>query len=333
MLTRRQFTLTAAASIAAAALPGTAALAANITATQVGTQANKPVSLIVSMPKNGPTDMMARFFAEPLAKALGRDVVVDNISGDWGMTGAMIASSAKADGNTLILGTTATHAALPAMTGRYDAIDGFTPVGLMAVSPMVVLVRKDLPFNSLAALQAYMQSSSDHLKVAHGGMGSSSALALHHLKLAFNAPFLQERSYTGTSAALDDLVQGRIDVLCDQMISALPAIRAGKVKAIGITGISRNHAMPGVLTGAQQGFEGLRSSNFVALFAPKGLAAEKQMVLAAALNSVLDDASVARKMREQGLHVPFIEQRGPEQLTELQRREMRDISDTLLAFA
>jgi tripartite-type tricarboxylate transporter receptor subunit TctC len=327
MLTRRQFTLTAAASIAAAALPGAAAIAANITATQ----ANKPVSLIVSMPKNGPTDMMARFFVEPLAKALGRDVVVDNISGDWGMTGAIVASNAKADGNTLILGTTATHAALPAMTGRYDAIDGFTPVGLLAVSPMVVLVRKDLPFNSLAALQAYMQSSPDLLKVAHGGMGSASAIALHHVKVAFNAPFLQERSYTGTSAALDDLVQGRIDVLCDQMISALPAIRAGKVKAIGITGISRNHTMPGVLTGAQQGFEGLRSSNFVALFAPKGLAAEKQMELAAAIDVVLDDATVARKMREQGLHVPFIEQRGPEQLAELQRREMRDIANMLNA--
>jgi tripartite-type tricarboxylate transporter receptor subunit TctC len=323
MLTRRQFTLTAAASIAATALPGAAALAANITATQ----ANKPVSLIVSMPKNGPTDMMARFFAEPLAKAMGRNVAVENISGDWGMTGAMIASNAKADANTLILGTTATHAALPTLTGRYDAIDGFTPVGLMAVSPMVVLVRKDLPFNSLMALQAYVQSSPDHLKVAHGGMGSSSALALHHMKVAFNAPFLQERSYTGTSAALDDLVQGRVDVLCDQMISALPAIRAGKVKAIGITGISRNHAMPGVLTGAQQGFEGLRSSNFVALFAPKGLAAEKQMELAAAINSVLDDASVARKMREQGLHVPFVEQRGPEQLARLQRKEVLDIAN------
>jgi tripartite-type tricarboxylate transporter receptor subunit TctC len=328
MLTRRQFTLTAAASIAATALPG-AVLAANMTTTQ----ANKPISLIVSMPKNGPTDMMARFFVEPLAKALGRDVAVENISGDWGMTGAMIASNAKADGNTLILGTTATHAALPTLTGRYDAIDGFTPVGLMAVSPMVVLVRKDLPFNSLAALQAYMQSSPDRLKAAHGGMGSSSALALHHMKVAFNAPFLQERSYTGTSAALDDLVQGRVDFLCDQMISALPAIRAGKVKAIGITGISRNHAMPGVLTGAQQGFEGLRSSNFVALFAPKGLAAEKQLELAAAINSVLDDATVARKMREQGLHVPFVEQRGPEQLTALQRREMRDIANTLLATA
>jgi tripartite-type tricarboxylate transporter receptor subunit TctC len=301
MLTRRQFTLTAAASIAATALPG-ATLATNMTTTQ----AKKPISLIVSMPKNGPTDMMARFFAEPLAKALGRDVAVENISGDWGMTGAMIASNAKADGDTLILGTTATHAALPTLTGRYDAIDGFTPVGLMAVSPMVVLVRKDLPFNSLSALQAYMQSSPDHLKVAHGGMGSSSALALHHMKVAFNAPFLQERSYTGTSAALDDLVQGRVDVLCDQMISALPAIRAGKVKAIGITGISRN---------------------FVALFAPKGLATEKQLELAAAINSVLDDASVARKMREQGLHVPFVEQRGPDQLAKLQRKEMLDISN------
>jgi tripartite-type tricarboxylate transporter receptor subunit TctC len=322
MLTRRQFTLTAAASLAATALPGAALRAANITTGQ----AKKPVSLIVSMPKNGPTDMMARFFADPLAKALARSVVVENISGDEGMTGAMIAANAKADGNTLILGTTTTHAALPVLTSRYDAIDGFTPIGLMAVSPMVVLVRKGLPFNSLMALQAYMQSSPNHLAVAHGGMGSSSALALHHLKTAFAVPSLQERSYAGTAAAMDDLVQGRVDVLCDQMISALPAIRSGKVKAIGITGISRNHAMPGVLTGAQQGFEGLRCSNFVALFAPKGLAAEKQLHFATAINNVLEDATTARKMREHGLHVPFVEQRGPDKLTKLQRKEMSDIA-------
>jgi tripartite-type tricarboxylate transporter receptor subunit TctC len=326
MLTRRQFTLTAAASIAATALPGAASLAANISNEQT-----KPVQLIVSMPKNGPTDMMARFFAEPLSKALGKSVAVENISGDWGMTGAKIVASAKADGNTLILGTSATHAALPVLTGRYDAIGDFTPVGVMAVSPMVVLVRKDLPFNSLMSLQSYMKSSPDHLKVAHGGMGSASALTLQHLKTTFDAPFLQELSYTGTAAALDDLMLGRVDVLCDQMISALPAIRSGKVKAIGITGISRNHAMPGVLTGAQQGFEGLRSSNFVALFAPKGLAAEKQAHIAAAINTMLEDAAVARKMREHGLHVPFAEQRGPEQLAELQRREMRDIANSINA--
>jgi tripartite-type tricarboxylate transporter receptor subunit TctC len=328
MLTRRQFTLTAAATVAAAALPASAALA------ELGQpQKQEALKLIVSMSKNGPTDMVARFFAEPLAKALGQSVSVENVTGDWGMTGAKIVANAKADGNTLILGQTATHAALPVLTNKYDAINDFTPIGLMAVSPMVVLARRDLPFNTLPALQAYMSASPGHLAVATGGIGSASALAARNLNAAFAVSTANERVYAGTAAALEDLMLGRVDVLCDQMVSALPAIRSGKVKALGITGHSRNILLPDVLTGAQQGYADLRASNWLALFAPKGLAIDTQQRLAAAIHTVLEDVSIARKMREQGLHVPFNAQRGPEQLAKLQKREMMDIAATFGASA
>jgi tripartite-type tricarboxylate transporter receptor subunit TctC len=325
MLTRRQFTLTAAATLAASVLPAAAAVAA-IGKTPEAFSSTKPITLVVSMPKNGPTDMMARFFAEPLAKALGQSVSVENITGNWGMTGAEVVSRAAADGHTLIMGQTATHAALPVLTQRYDALHDFTPIGLVGVSPMVVLVRRDLPFNNLSTLQAYLQANPGQLAIANGGLGSASALAAHNLKAALNAPFQQERVYTGTAAALEDLVQGRVDVLCDQMISALPMIRSGKVKAVGLTGISRNHAMPSVLTGVQQGFGDLRASSWHGVFAPKGLPEATQQRLAAAIHKVLDDVTVTRKMREHGLHVPFVEQRGPEQLATLQRKDMDDIA-------
>jgi tripartite-type tricarboxylate transporter receptor subunit TctC len=147
MLTRRQFTLAAVASAAAAAMPTSLQLMMPAGA------AARPLTIIVPFSKSGPTDQFARLISAPLAKALGQNVRIENITGDWGMTGAVITAHANADGHTLIMGQLATHAALPVLTKRYDAMADFTPVGLAGVSPMVVMVRRDLPFNSLSALR------------------------------------------------------------------------------------------------------------------------------------------------------------------------------------
>ncbi len=317
MLTRRQFTLSVAGTVAAAALPSAAL--AHISETHVS-PFSKPITIIVPMPKQGPTDLLARFIAAPLSKVLGQKIVVDNITGDWGMTGTSIAARAAADGHTLIMGQVATHAALPVLR-HTNVVDAFTPVGLLAVSPMVFLTRGGLGVDNLQELKARGSA----LTIATGGIGSASALAAHKLKLALGVA-MEEKVYTGTAAALQDLSLGRVDVLADQMISALPMIRSGKVKAIGMAGTSRHLEMPDVLTGTQQGFAGLRASNWSGLFAPRGLDATTQQRLASAINTMLEDASVARKMREHGLHVPYTEQRGPEQLARLQQREMDEIA-------
>jgi tripartite-type tricarboxylate transporter receptor subunit TctC len=321
MPTRRQFAIGAAASVAAVALPSTSALA-----TPVVARGLKPITIVVSLPKNGPTDLVARFFAGPLSKALGQAVEISNISGDWGMTGAMVAANAEADGHTLIMGQVATHAALPLIIGRYDAVRDFTPVGLLSVSPMVVLARRDLGVSSLAELKTLISAEGPTLKLANGGIGSASAITAHKLKQAMGSPLLHEQYYAGTAPALDDLAQGRVDLLCDQMISALPAIRAGHVQALGIAATSRTHAMPDVFTGTQQGFADLRASNWHGLFAPKGLPHATQQRLAAAIHSVLEDVAVTRAMRERGLHVPFAEQRGPVQLAVLQKKDIAELA-------
>jgi tripartite-type tricarboxylate transporter receptor subunit TctC len=327
MVTRRQFNLTAVASAFVAAMPAVALKASALAAKEMP---QGDVRIIVPFAKHGPTDQIAQFIAPHLAKMVGRNVTLDYITGDWGMTAATLASIAQPDGRSVIMGNLATHAALPVIKNRYDALNGFTPIGLVGVSPMVVLVRNDLPLNSLTTLQAYLKASPNVLAISQGGLGSASAVATVKFKTALGVTDLRERMYTGTAAALDDLIHGKADILIEQMITALPAIRAGKVKAVGIASSSRNIMLPEVYTGTQQGFANFRASNWTALFAPKGMKADLQQSMATALTSVLNDPAIAREMHERGLHVPFTEQRGPEALARLQLREMWDMRALLL---
>jgi tripartite-type tricarboxylate transporter receptor subunit TctC len=326
MLTRRQFGLSVAASAVAAAvpvLPGEA-----LAAMQAASKA--PIRIIVPFAKNGPTHQIACYLAAPLSKALGQDVALDLITGDWGITAAKLASIAIPDGTTLIMGQMATHAALPVLTRRYDAVNDFTPIGLVGTSTMVVLVRNDLPFNNLNTLQAYLSANPNRLAIAQGGLGSASAIAAVKLKQVLSATELRERTYTGTASALDDLINGKADILCDQLVSALPAIKAGHVKAIAVTSIMREPALPGVLTAAQQGFN-VQAANWNALFAPKGMSPARQAKVAQALNSLFDDPVITSDMRARGLHVPFVEQRTPDSLARLQKRSMDEVANLLVA--
>jgi tripartite-type tricarboxylate transporter receptor subunit TctC len=324
MLTRRQFGLSAAASVLAAAVPVVPAFAS----TDFVASPQSVVRIIVPFAKNGPTDQIAHFIAPHLEKALQRRVAVEHITGDWGMTAAKLSSIAPPDGSTLIMGQMATHAALPVLTQRYDAVNDFTPVGLVTTSPMVVLVRKDLPFNTLNTLQAYINANPNRLSLSHGGIGTASAVAAVKFKTAMGSDALREKVYTGTASALDDVIQGRSDILCDQLVSALPAIKAGQVKAIAVTAVMRNPALPGVLTATQQGVN-LQAENWNALFAPKGMSSATQATLASALSSVFENPTIASDMRARGMQVPFMEQRTPESLARLQKRSMDEVSKLL----
>ena len=330
MINRRSFTFAAAVSAIAAVVPGVSALASVQEEAASTLNLSRPITIIVPFAKGGPTHQMAKLIAGPLAKQLGVAVNVALITGDWGMEGTVAAARSKSDGHTLIMGQMATHAALPILTSnrRYDAVKDFTAIGLVGVSPMVFVVRKDLPVSNLAELSAYLNKRPATL--AHGGYGSTSQVAGMQLAAALNTNRLVTKIYAGTAAALDDVAQGKVDVLCEQMVTAMPAIKAGRVKAIGIASTSRNIALPETFTGTQQGFANLRASGWNGLYAPKGLAPALKAKLAGALNSVLEDAATQRQFRELGVHVPFVEQRGPEALAALQAKDMRDLASLFL---
>ena len=164
------------------------------------------------------------------------------------------------------------------------------------------------------------------LAIAHGGYGTPSHIGARKLKAAIGAENLPEKTYASTMAVLEDMAEGRADIMATSLPQALPFIKAGKVKALGLASLSRNAVLPDTYTGTQQGFADLRASHWNGLFAPKGLAPQTQAWLAAALGEVLGNVTTQRKMRELGIHVPFVEQQGPQALADLQLREIAEIT-------
>jgi tripartite-type tricarboxylate transporter receptor subunit TctC len=329
MINRRTFNLTATAAALTAVVPVLEAQAA--AAVTAAADPNRPISIIVPFAKNGTTDQIARMIAPQLAKALGHAVTVENITGDWGATGAVIAAQSAADGYTLIMGQTATHVS-PGYEGtafRYDAVNAFAPIGLVGTAPITFVARNDLPVNDLEALRAYIKVYPQPLAIVHGGFGTPSHIGARKLKAVFGTPLLAEKTYRSTMAALQDIADGAADMMATSLPQALPFIKAGKIKALGLAATSRNVNLPDVYTGAQQGFADLRASHWNGLFAPKGLSAGIQQRLAKALSSALSHHVTQRQMRELGIHVPFVEQQGPEALARLQAREMEDLNQAL----
>ena len=329
MVTRRNFTLAATAAALTAAAPVLAAHASVELSADAATS-NRPVTIIVPFAKNGTTDQVARLIAEPLAKALGSPVNVKNITGDWGATGSVIAATSAADGHTLIMGQTATHVmtARQGISKRYNAQKDFAAVGLVGISPITFVVRNSMPVQDLADLEAYLKVNQDSLSIAHGGHGTPSYIGARKLKSALGAESLNEKTYASTMAAMEDLATGQADIMATSLPQALPFIKAGKVKALGLASTSRNIALPETFTGTQQGYADLRASHWNGLFAPAGLKPEIQAKLASALAKALADPSAHRKMRDLGIHVPFVEQQGPQALAELQTRELADLTVT-----
>ena len=339
MINRRTFNLSAAAGALTAVIPSVATVPqAQAAVPAAAASGPRPVTIIVPFAKNGTTDQMARMIAQPLAKALGLAVDVANITGDWGATGARIAAHANADGFTMIMGQTATHVSLLRSPGRhqvammlnYDPVKDFTPIGLVGSTPITFVARKDLAATDLESLRDLIHADGQPMAIAHGGFGTPSHIGARKLKAVFGTPLLAEKVYASTMAAMQDLAEGRADIMATSLPQALPFIRAGKVKALGLASSSRNVGLPDVYTGAQRGFAELRASHWNGLFAPKGLPAAIQQRLAGALAVALTDHTTVRQMRDLGIHVPAVRQQGPAGLARLQARELEDLNEVLV---
>jgi tripartite-type tricarboxylate transporter receptor subunit TctC len=330
MVTRRTFTLSVAAAALSAAVPSLSVEAAPSPAPEV--QFNRPVTIIVPFAKMGTTDQIARLIAAPLSKALGVAVNVENITGDWGTTGAVIAAHALADGHTLVMGQSATHVSpgRKMMAPRYDAVKDFTPIGLVGSAPMTIVARNDLPASDLESLRAYIKVYPRPMAIAHGGYGTPSHIGARKMKSVFGTPLLSEKVYASTMAAMEDLAEGRADMMATSLPQALPFIKAGKVKALGLAGSTESIALPAVYTGVQQGFEDLKATHWNGLFAPKNLAVEVRDRLARGLAIALNDHVTLRKMLELGIHAPAADQQGPGALAFLQAREIADLELALV---
>jgi tripartite-type tricarboxylate transporter receptor subunit TctC len=283
----------------------------------------KPISLIVPYAAGGPADSLSRMVVERLSKDLGQQVIIENITGAGGTLGAARGAAAVPDGYTMVLASNGTHAAAPALYPnlKYHPIDSHELIGMISRNPIAVVARKDLPANTLREFVDYVGSKTPTVTNATGGVGSVSQIACIHFKAVAKLA-TTEVPYRGTGPAIQDLLGGRVDFVCDQVANVMSYVAAGSLKAYAVASTNRSASMPGVPTTAEAGLPGYRVTVWFALMFPKGTPAPIVARMNTALDHVLDDPTFSRRIEDLGGEVPGNSQRGPEYLRTFVQSEM-----------
>ncbi len=237
---------------------------------------NKPVRLVVAFPIAGATDILARHFALKMSEQMGYQVIVDNRPGAGGTIGSKIVSGAIADGYTLTMGTTSTHAIGPHLyTNKpYDPISDFTAITQMCVSPTVLMVAAQVPAKSLKEFIGLAKSQPGKLNFGSSGIGTQFHLSGELLKLLAGINIVHV-PYKGTALVYPDMIAGQIQMLFDVPPAALPFIKQGRVRALGISGAKRTPVLPDTPTIAEAGLAGYEADLWWGLFAPPKMAKDR----------------------------------------------------------
>ena len=295
---------------------------------------SRPVTIVVPFAAGGPTDIIARITGEYFSKALGQQFVVENIAGAGGTTGITRAAQAKSDGYTIMMGHMGTHGAAPALYKnlKYDPTKDFTPLGLVAGTPILIVARKDFPAANLKEFIAKVKDPAAKVKQAHAGVGSVSFTTCTLLTSQLGAKSIVA-AYRGTGPALNDLVGGQVDYMCDQIVNLVEQIKGGSIRAYAIATAERSPALPDVPTTKEAGLPEYQVSAWNALFAPKGMPKDVAAKLNATLVAALDDAATRKRLLDLGSVIPDKAGRSPEALQKLVESEVKRWDPILKAYA
>ncbi len=292
---------------------------------------SRPITVVVPFSAGGPSDVVARIVTEHMAKTLGQSLVIENVGGAGGTLGSARVAAAPPDGYTLLAGSMGSHVAAPVLTPnvRYDSVRDFEPIGFTAHAPAVVVAKKDFPAKDLREFVEYVKKNGAGVTQAHGGVGASSHMAcLLFTSEAGLKPTLV--AYRGTSPAMNDLVGGHVDFLCEQAVSVAQQIGAGTVKAYAVSSDKRLAALPDVPTAREAGVNYLMSI-WAGIFAPKGTPPEVIGKLAAALDKALDDPAVEKRLADLGGSLPTRDERSPAKFDSFVKAEIARWSPILKA--
>jgi tripartite-type tricarboxylate transporter receptor subunit TctC len=294
---------------------------------------DKPITLVVPFAAGGPTDVIARVVAEHMSKTLGQQIVVENVAGAGGTTGSANVAAMAPDGYALVMGNMGTHAASPSLYEnlKYKPASDFTPIGLAGITPIVIIAKKDMPAATMKEFIDYLKANADKVNQAHAGAGSVSDVTCELFKAQLGLPKVNEVAYKGTAPALNDLVAGQVDFMCDQITNSAPQIQAGTIKAFAIATAERSPALPDVPTTSEAGVPDFQISGWNGIFAPKGLAPDIQAKLVDALGKALGDPATAKKLTDLGTVMPNAEEKTPAGLAAAIARDMKMLEGPLKA--
>jgi tripartite-type tricarboxylate transporter receptor subunit TctC len=277
-------------------------LAALLFAGFAGAQAfpTKPVTMIVPFAAGGPTDTVARQVASVMSKSLGQTVIVENVGGAGGTIGVGKVVSAPNDGHTILLMHIGISTA-PSLyrTLKYDVTKDLEPIGLVTEVPMTMIAKNDFPAKDFKEMVSYVKANKAKVSYANAGIGSASHLCGMLFMTAIETDVLTV-PYKGTAPAMTDLLGGQVDFMCDQTTNTTSQIKGGKVKAYGVTSMSRVAALPDLPTLNEAGLKGFSVGVWHGVWAPKGTAKPVVDKLVAALQAALKDDGVKAKFGDLG---------------------------------
>jgi tripartite-type tricarboxylate transporter receptor subunit TctC len=290
---------------------------------------NHPITMVMPYAPGGPGDVITRVFAQEMQKTLGQQIVVDNTAGASGSIGTAKVARSKPDGYTLLM-IHVSHATNSAMYKNlnYHPVDDFDPIGRATSGPMVIVTRSDFPVKDINEFIAYIKANQSKVSLAHAGVGSASHLCGLMMMNALNVK-LNEIPYKGTAPALNDLMGGQVDVLCDQTSGTIPTVLGGKIRAIAAIGKSRLPSLPQVPAVSEAGVQGLDINISFGLYAPKGTPKPAMDKLISSLQKAVTEPEVIKRLESMGVSAVSMDQAKPEALRAHLKNEMETLGSLL----
>jgi tripartite-type tricarboxylate transporter receptor subunit TctC len=275
---------------------------------------NKVITMIVPFAAGGPTDTVARLLGAPMTKTLKQQIIVENVGGAGGTIAANRVAKAAPDGYTILIHHIG-MATAPALYRKlpYNPMTDFEPIGLINEVPMTLVAKKDFPAKDLMELIAYVKANKDKVNYANAGLGAAS----HLCGMLFMTAIQTEVTtipYSGTGPAMNDLLGGQVDFMCDQTTNTTSQIKAGKIKVYGVTTEKRVPSLPDVPTMDEAGLKGFEVAVWHALYAPKGTPKPVIDKLTEALQEALTDATVKQRFADLGTEPVAADRATPEAL-------------------
>jgi tripartite-type tricarboxylate transporter receptor subunit TctC len=300
-------------------LAGSAAIAAPAAAQDYP---NRPITLIVPFAAGGSSDVNARLIAEQMSASLGQRIIIENIGGAGGTLALTRVAQASPDGYTLVQGNSGTNTAVYLFYPdvKFTPVD-FAPIGMFTKSSAAVAIRKDFPARSLAEFIAYAKQNPGKINVGHSGVGSQNYLFCKAFIHAANIDVTLV-GYRGGGPALNDLIGGQIDGLCDSTASVTPSIQSGLVRGIALGSKTRLAHLPEVPTSAEAGLPQFEISGWYALFAPKGTPAPIVAKLNAAMRTAVANPDYRKRLDDLGSSPADDEEMSPDYMQSFVPREI-----------
>src|SRR6476660_6757014 len=289
--------MTSIRALAGACAAAFASLCGFVAPAEAQTYPTRSITMIVPFAAGGPTDVIARIVTGHMAQTLGQTIIIENVVGAGGTTATSRAARAANDGYTLITGHMGTHAASVPLYPKlaYHPEKDFEPVALLAGTPILILARKDFPPKDLKEFVAYVKANAEKVNAAHAGIGSVSHVSCELLNSILGIKPVGV-PFNGTGPAMNALVGGQVDYMCDQIVNAVPQINGGTIKAYAVATLERNPSLPNVPTTTEAGLPAFQAQAWNAIFSPKGTPAPVIEKLNATASKALADETVRKRL-------------------------------------